>query len=394
MIRSYRYLAWSLVVLVLCGGSPVWSQEGDAQKKDASSKKPAAAPSPAEGSASKDKARAEFDKQFAEWKSLLQDLRKLQTEYQTAETKDVPAIEKRWKELIQKGEAMLPTLRQAALAAYEESPNTDPSLTKFLAKLMEDLLSRDQYAPALAIAQSLEKHNAGYDEALRIAGTAAYSLNQFDLAEQYFQRAQQAGVLSGDAAEIQQNLATCKELWKKEQELRAREAKADDLPRVRLKTTKGDIVLELFENEAPETVGNFIHLVEKGFYDGLTFHRVISGFMAQAGCPVGDGSGGPGYRIYCECYKPEHRNHFAGSLSMAKTRDRNTGGSQFFITFRPTPHLNGKHTVFGRVIEGMDVVLNLTRRTPKEPGPDPADKIIKAEVIRKRNHEYKPHKVE
>ncbi len=338
-------------------------------------------------------ARIAFEEKFVAWKSILQELRKLRTKYQTAETKDIPAIEKEWNELIKQGEAMLPGIQAAALAAYNESPNEDAALMRFLVKLMVDLIGRDQYEPALAIAQALEKNNAGYDEALRIAGVAAYSLNKFDLAEKYLDRAQQAGVLTGDAAKIRDEVATCKELWKKEVELREQEAKADDLPRVRLQTTKGDIVLELFENEAPETVGNFISLVEKKFYDGLTFHRVLPGFMAQAGCPVGDGTGGPGYNIYCECDKPEHRNHFGGSLSMAKSALKNTGGSQFFITFRPTPHLNGKHTVFGRVIEGMDVVLNLTRRDPDKSSDVQPDKIIKAEVIRKRSHEYKPHKV-
>ncbi len=393
MKRAYRHRAWVWLAMIAFLPLAVLAQEGTDKKGETSGGDTAAAKSPA--SSNMGKARAEFEQRFAEWKKLLQDLRKLRTEYQTAATKDVPAIEKRWKELIRKGEAMLPSLREAALAAYRESPNTDPSLLKFLAKLMEDLLNRDQYPAALEIAQALDENNAGYDEALRVAGVAAYSLNQFDLAEKYFQRAQQAGILTGNDAKIQQELAECKRLWKREQELRAQEAKANDLPRVKLTTTKGDIVIELFENEAPETVGNFIYLIEKRkFYDGLTFHRVISGFMAQTGCPVGDGSGGPGYRIYCECYKPEHRNHFGGSVSMAKTRDRNTGGSQFFITFRPTPHLNGKHTVFGRVIEGMDVVWNLNRRTPDQPGSEPPDKILKAEVIRKRDHEYKPHKVE
>ena len=154
--------------------------------------------------------------------------------------------------------------------------------------------------------------------------------------------------LSGDATQLRAEVNKYVEYWKREQELRQKEAAADDLPRVKLTTTKGDIVLELFENEAPETVGNFINLVEKGFYKDLTFHRVIAGFMAQGGCPEGDGTGGPGYSIYDECGKPDARMHFRGSISMAKTNAPNSGGSQFFICFRPTPNLNGIHTVFGR----------------------------------------------
>ncbi|MGI6092905.1 MAG: peptidylprolyl isomerase [Veillonellaceae bacterium] len=116
----------------------------------------------------------------------------------------------------------------------------------------------------------------------------------------------------------------------------------------------GKIVIELFEKDAPITVGNFEKLIKEGFYDGLTFHRVIKGFVAQGGCPSGTGTGGPGYTIPCET-KGNPNKHERGSLSMAH-RGPNTGGSQFFIVYEPQPHLDGVHTVFGKVIEGMDVV--------------------------------------
>ncbi|MBI1248527.1 peptidylprolyl isomerase [bacterium] len=199
--------------------------------------------------------------------------------------------------------------------------------------------------------------------------------------------------------EITERVGTCayfseqlKDKWAREEELRKKEAEANDLPRVKLSTTKGDMVIELYENEAPDTVGNFVSLVEKKYYDGLTFHRVLPHFMAQGGDPKGDGSGGPGYHIYCECYEDDARDHFAGTLSMAKTQQKNTGGSQFFITFQATPHLNGQHTVFGRVIEGLDVLPKLNRHDPESLSGPPADRILKAEVIRKRDHVYQPHK--
>ncbi len=117
---------------------------------------------------------------------------------------------------------------------------------------------------------------------------------------------------------------------------------------------KGSIVIELFEQDTPKTVANFEKLITEGFYDGVTFHRVIKGFMAQGGCPNGTGTGGPGYTIPCETKGNPH-SHERGSLSMAH-RGPNTGGSQFFIVYEPQPHLNGVHTVFGKVVEGMDVV--------------------------------------
>ncbi len=126
------------------------------------------------------------------------------------------------------------------------------------------------------------------------------------------------------------------------------------LTKATIETAKGKIVIELFENEAPKTVENFTYLIEKGFYDGLSFHRVIKGFVAQGGCPDGTGAGGPGYTIPCETEGNPHK-HERGSLSMAH-RGPNTGGSQFFIVYEPQPHLDGLHTVFGKVIEGLDVV--------------------------------------
>ena len=120
---------------------------------------------------------------------------------------------------------------------------------------------------------------------------------------------------------------------------------------------KGSIVIELFEQDTPKTVANFEKLITEGFYDGIPFHRVIKGFMAQGGCPNGTGTGGPGYTIPCETKGNPH-SHERGSLSMAH-RGPNTGGSQFFIVYEPQPHLNGVHTVFGKVVEGMDVVDNI-----------------------------------
>ncbi|BBB93279.1 MAG TPA: peptidylprolyl isomerase [Methylomusa anaerophila] len=117
---------------------------------------------------------------------------------------------------------------------------------------------------------------------------------------------------------------------------------------------QGKIVIELFDKDAPKTVANFEKLINEGFYDGLKFHRVIKGFVAQGGCPHGTGTGGPGYTIPCETQGNPNR-HERGALSMAH-RGPNTGGSQFFIVYEPQPHLDGLHTVFGKVIEGMDAV--------------------------------------
>ncbi|WP_070119868.1 peptidylprolyl isomerase [Bacillus marinisedimentorum] len=120
----------------------------------------------------------------------------------------------------------------------------------------------------------------------------------------------------------------------------------------------GEVIeFDLYPNEAPGTVENFGKLANEGFYNGLTFHRVIPGFVAQGGCPKGNGTGGPGYTIKCETEGNPHK-HVPGALSMAHA-GKDTGGSQFFIVHEPQPHLDGVHTVFGQVTEGMDTVLRI-----------------------------------
>ena len=130
----------------------------------------------------------------------------------------------------------------------------------------------------------------------------------------------------------------------------------------RFKTERGEIVCELFAADAPMTVENFTNLARAGFYDGTTFHRVIPGFMAQGGDPTGTGTGGPGYSFRDEL--SAKRSHDGpGVLSMANAGP-NTNGSQFFLTFAATPHLDGRHTVFGRVTSGMDVLRSIRERDP------------------------------
>ena len=145
------------------------------------------------------------------------------------------------------------------------------------------------------------------------------------------------------------------------------------MKRVHFETDKGEIVCELFEDDAPGTVANFVGLAngtkeftdpktgkktKRAYYDGLTFHRVIKDFMIQGGCPLGSGTGGPGFTIKDEL-SGQKQVHKAGSLSMAKTAAPDSGGSQFFICHTPQPHLDRKHTVFGQVVSGMEAVLKI-----------------------------------
>ena len=144
-----------------------------------------------------------------------------------------------------------------------------------------------------------------------------------------------------------------------------------------IETEKGAMVLELFAKDVPVTVNNFVFLATEGFYDGSTFHRVIPGFMAQGGDPTGTGMGNAGYRFDDEF--TEHK-HEAGALSMANS-GANTNSAQFFITYTPQHGLDVKHTVFGQLIEGMDVLENLTPRDPSQNPQFEGDQIIRISIV-------------
>jgi cyclophilin family peptidyl-prolyl cis-trans isomerase len=145
-----------------------------------------------------------------------------------------------------------------------------------------------------------------------------------------------------------------------------------DNPVAVIETTLGRIAVELFPKEAPDTVANFLKLVDKKYYDGVLFHRVIPGFMVQTGDPTGTGRGGPGWTILDE-FHPRLRHDKAGVVSMANAGP-DTGGSQFFITHGPTPHLDDRHAIFGQVIEGQDVVTKIAS-VKRGPGDRPVEPV-------------------
>ena len=146
----------------------------------------------------------------------------------------------------------------------------------------------------------------------------------------------------------------------------------------RMETDKGTIVIELFADKAPKTVNNFVFLSRQGYYESVIFHRVIADFMVQGGDPTGTGSGGPGYKFGDE-FHPSLRHNKRGILSMANAGP-GTNGSQFFITHGPTPHLDNRHSVFGQVIEGEDVLMSIPPRDPSNRNA-PAVKIVRVEIV-------------
>jgi cyclophilin family peptidyl-prolyl cis-trans isomerase len=359
---------------------PVKKEVPAAEEKPAEEKQPNAETKPALS-----KEAEAFSKVFKEWKVLLAELKSLQIEYRsTNDDKRKSEIEKEFDEKLEKGKKLEVEISALAEAAYKAHPKEFKTVENFIAGLANANLKRDQYEKAANLAKLLIENGMKVSQVYKVAGIAAFVNSDFPNAKKYLELAGKAD------AEVQEKLDAIparSKLWEAELAAREKDAKSGDLPRVKLETDRGDIVIELFENEAPNTVANFINLVEAKFYDGLTFHRVLPQFMAQGGCPEGSGRGGPGYNIPDECKEENARMHFRGSVSMAHA-GANTGGSQFFIMYEVSPHLDKLHTVFGRVIEGIENASDLERIDPQDTRGGTPSKILKATVLRKRDHKY------
>ena len=341
------------------------------------------------GTAGAANSKEAFVKAQQDLKRLIGELAALQAEYQQPGA-DKQRIEARFNAARDEARAAADSLETSATAVILAEPDNQDAL-QVVRDVLQGAMAADDPRKALAVAETLRSAGVADGPMLLTGATAAMTVSQLDEAAAFLKAAAAAGVNPGGIESLEQAIAAERPKVEAEMAKRAAEAKADDLPRVKIETTKGTIIVELFENEAANTVANFISLVEDHFYDGTPFHRVIPQFMAQGGDPTGTGTGGPGYAIACECELPGARKHFLGSLSMAHA-GKNTGGSQFFLTFRPTEHLDGRHTVFGRVVEGFDVLPKLQRTEGERAGGAP-DSIIKAEVLRKRDHPYDPKKL-
>lgn len=396
-----RGMSWGLALSCsLVIAAPLHAQD------DAAVEAAEAAPA-AEQSPEAQAAKKAFDAVYEKYVALVGEINKVRQQRDDATGPEKLQVNEQLLQLRRDAEKAIDDIVEAGVAVYAAAPDAYPEINSTLLAISQFYVlgdpttgdGGDQYEKALAPITSMLDAGAGeqWPQLYLWGAVAAYNVNEFQLAEEYFAKAKAAGVMSADsganrrllslAEQAQETLPKLKRFWVEESKIRAAEAEADDLPRVKLTTTRGDIIIELFENEAPEAVANFLTLVKDGFYNGVPFHRVLPGFMAQGGDPTGTGGGGPGYCIKCECYKPGYRRHFRGSLSMAHA-GRDTGGSQFFLTFVPTSYLDGKHTVFGRVIEGMDNAAAIRRRNPDDPAAPTPDIIVSAEVLRDRGHGY------
>jgi len=356
---------------------------------------------------------------FTEYRELTKKLTAMKVEYQDARPARREEIDAVYSGLFKQGLELKKRLTDIALDAHQEAPNRNPLVSEFLYTSIGFEFNRENYEESFRIFKRLEASGLAKDSDRYyvFGGLAAMLTMNYEEADAWIKKAIESGELEKTMKSLMQSEAgrqhagtlqsqlqmmpRLKTAWAKEQEIRNAETEAGEkdpakkLPRVELTTTKGKIVLELFENEAPNTVANFISLVEKKFYYDLVFHRVLPTFMAQGGDPTGTGRGGPGYNFDDECGRrfPQERKHFRGSISMANAGP-NTNGSQFFLTFIPTSFLDGKHTVFGRVVEGIEVLADIQRVDPddKEATIPELDKIISSKVLNKRDHTYEVKK--
>ena len=335
-----------------------------------------------------------YQTQMQTYKDHLKELRSLKEEYQTAAPERKDQIQAQFAPLLSETAALQKSLVPLAIEAFKAKDSQNEELSVFLMSMLDkDVATTEDYETAYSIAKALDGAiPEQYSYLYAYGAYAAFNVMQLDDAEAFYQKAKETGGLEGLRKQdprgemqipsmITQVLPEYRKLWPEELAAREKDA-SEELPRVLLRTTKGDIVLELFLREAPESVGNFMTLVSQKYYDGVPFHRVLPHFMAQGGDPTGTGAGGPGYCIKDECSTPGARMHFRGSLSMAKTAAPDSGGSQFFLCFIPTVHLNGQHTVFGRVVEGLEVLSELQRINPEGRNLPAPDRIVEARILR------------
>ncbi len=306
---------------------------------------------------------------------------------------------RQWLELEREGVPIHRRLVEAALAEYQSDPANKTAIADMLWRILERNVEDDRYEGMQPVAQALMAHNYPQEKLHATATMTAFANCDFEVLKPLLNELIIDGKASPQLQGLQQDLTQLEKDWQGELAAREQDLQGEPLPRVMMHTSKGDVEFELFENQAPETVANFISLIESGFYDGLTFHRVLEHFMAQTGCPTGDGTGGPGYMIYNETNKPGARKFFRGTLGLALAQAPDSGGSQFFVTFLPTYQLNDGFTAFGRVVSGMEVLSNIARINPDEEKEEGApavmpDEIVSIEVLSKRDHEYKPNKVQ
>jgi cyclophilin family peptidyl-prolyl cis-trans isomerase len=338
-----------------------------------------------------DEAVATFEKKHAEFEQAVGEMRETYIRFVNGLDNSPQAKERYWQRRNIARQKMNETY-DAAMIVFQFMP--DQAAAQFMATVVQHRAEREIYQLDTAEgAAKLIDAGVNFLFLFQAAARSAVVSGQFDLARKIYAAIEEEKLEDVDRSLLAQ-IDALEASYLSEQEILEKERAEDRLPRVRLKTTRGDVVLELFLDNAPSTVSNFIALVESHFYDGLDFYQVIDHLLALTGDPSGVGGGNSGKNLVDEHDRPDARQALRGSLVMAKLPTGVPGkfvpdsaSSQFAILFLPMPHLTGQQTVFGRVIEGMDVISSLRRVDPnaekkKTDVVAPPDRILSAEVIR------------
>lgn len=308
----------------------------------------------------------------------------------------------KWREGKEKTNHILADFRATACRIYGSDSPQPESLDSIMEAVVKDMYASNQLQDLHIAYEKMLAADPDDTKLKKELGMIYLKTNRFRQAHDMLNSIDPAkiGVFENSDRNLLLFLPRLIGAYGQELQIREKEKQADDLPRVEIVTSGGKMVIELFENEAPETVANFISLVEAGHYENAIFHRVIPNFMAQCGGVTEHNSPKRiDYTINDEFKNANFRRHFSGSLSMANASKPNSGQAQFFITLAPTPFLDGKHTVFGTVIEGaatyqrIALTHNLSEKNDAEPIDSAVpDKILSAKVLRKRDHAYQPTK--
>ncbi len=348
-----------------------------------------------------------FDKSFREYRDALGPLSKIYWQHQVAwdGSKDVERLAA-YCDALEASHRALSDWRSNMAKVYAAQPKEGHFVLEMMIEMLDRDCPKDLYDGLLPIAKALFENATDLsDNAYEEIGYVGFANHDFDLAEEAWGKISDSASLKPITKFYLNSIDQLRLRWEDESKMRLADRERDDNPRVSILTNKGRIIVELFENEAPQAVSSFVMLVERKFYDLQAFYRVIDRSGAQAGCDRGDGSGNAGYTVRGEMHLPNHRPVLGGSLILLSGKNEKTnvadpdsGSSQFAITMLPQPALDGQQTVFGRVIEGMHVVglfnrLDLSDEKQRKDKSKVPDKIIEARVIRKRQHEYKPEPV-
>ncbi|MCR9296141.1 MAG: peptidylprolyl isomerase [bacterium] len=339
----------------------------------------------------------EFTQAVAAFREHIKEMRKVVVRFNTGTAEEEQMWKDRWNELLQQGIPLYQEMLLAGAKEFEADPQSRVNIARWLFKVVQQNVDDDRFEGMLPIIKTLLKDKPESEELLRYQGMTAIALNEFDAARDSLSALASVQVGREELRMLQENLDAVEARWEKEKEIREQDAAGEPLPRVLIRTTKGDMEVELYENQAPDTVGNFIYLVESGFYDNQPFHSGKQHFLIQGG---GDDILNPDYTIYGEMNRPDARDFYRGTLGMALSGNPDSGYSQFFIALMPNEELNGKYTAFGRVVKGIEVIANLNKIDPQNKSKDSQsprdepDEILEIRVLSKRDHDYVPRKVE